>query len=1165
MSASVDKARRRELRAAAAAGGAPPRDSSDAALAAFGRALKRQEARVASGEVKLPPSRGWRRHIPTGRASGGRAPAQVRVDNITHAVLAAAAAAARVRAGAADADERGDLEGAARCRAAAADASNAAAAASASKHAADVANAAAAEMAADASDAARAESIPAAAVAVACAASKAREAAAAHADALSAANHAAAAAAAADAVAAATGGTARSAAAVWAEGAVHYSGRVGGAAVWLKAQARRRGDVLFGEPGTVTIIARQAARAAEMGALNAAVARIASDASEGAAAVGDVAGAKLHFDRARSRWAHVAFSLPPDIAAKFSVGPARHPADVADIVWKAGDHAADIAAGASAKPVDVVGIAREINGAPPAPSVPAAEFEGAAPAHVEVDDDEPESGYKYFLTRLRDGNFAGLYHGDWRLPAGGAPYETCGKYLRLKGCALGDHSAEGVPFDTATAVEDSCRRIDCPICFEKSFERKAARIVGRMYGYVGLRRCSMVDWSREFTGGEGAAAASGDRYRPGPRKRIPLHGVLSAPDSMYAQLSTEKGVKAANAFVRRRLAAMGFEAAAVLFHPFRFDKKNGGAPYYSPHFHVFVFGWASGETIARLHAADGWVYKTIRAIKTVEHLYSAVLYVLSHVGIATLPSGRAADVYRYFGNLGTRKFGAYEVLEAQKDMPSAIKRILDARSKGKYPLLPAAVREGGSMDGAEWVPSISARLYVPADKTRRDAEGHEWTVTEFATLAEDVGMRVDNFEVASRDDYGRLLDRLGGAMSRDNPAYRPINRKDVVWAPPEVGPVGKGGISASAWYNEKGTAVDADGWGFNRHGVAVDKDGEPLRSDDTEGITKERIAEVKARLDQRSAAEDAGKFKSAWMDKDGNKITDGVPAEPMYPNEYSILAGIRAAEGARPAAAGAGEGARPAAAGGARAVGAAVNGAASVEGRGLKYLKSVAAAAGAGEGARPAAAGAGEGARPARGHSHAFIPMSAVARAAGEVEGERMPPVRICVVQVAYVPAAGVTDIDPTKRPPPRYIVFTLEPRLTGLCLICRRPLKVCVLDTVHGRLPVHAWLPGEPILVPRDRIALYNPEDHMSLPIYSREDATKGCETRVAVAPPHMAAYPPHAQARVRRQIAESKFSYQEYVLHGKRPDAEAIARFMAGERERLRAISPGITVDDR
>ena len=788
---------------------------------------------------------------------------------------------------------------------------------------------------------------------------------------------------------------------------------------------------------------REAVRAARE---DAARAEAAADAAalppdvRAASGISPAASAADLYDAARAGWLAAASALPADVRAGVEGRlpiPAR-PARADGLLRRARAIAADESARAARPAVDVLGLALEALRSRPVPARPPAGWMGldddggGAEGLADVDghgaeeiddDDEAGSGTELFFKRNREGDFAGVYHGEWRMLGNGPACSRGGEWLRLKGCMHEDHSGLGVEFDTAMAVEYACRRIDCPKCFEAAVDRKAGRVVNRLFAMVGWRRTDFQDCPA--------------------RERIPLHCVLSAPESEYGNLSTVEGVKRANAFVGRRLAAMGLEGAVVFFHPFRFDKKNGGAPYYSPHFHVFALGWIMYDKVAALHAEDGWVFKKISVIGSVEHLLMAVRYVLSHVGVAMPSEARkkTPDVVRYFGMAGVNKFGCDVLLEAQHDIAAPIERVFAQRSRGKYPLLPAGVLQAGeSMDGQAFVPIVSARLYEMDDKYRTDKEsGRKITVSEFRSMKEDAAARVDGFELRGRGDFDRLLERLGGLAARDNPALRPINQGDVAAAED----VAREGARRAA---EVVRAAAAGG-------------------DD-------------AALD--AAHEEAGRVLEE-SEAEGNEILD-----------------------------------------------------------------------------------------------------AARKRAAGMAEGARLPPARVLVVRVAYVSAGGaVVDgggagnegaarrapsrNNPIKTPRARFLVFILRPSVRQLCLICRRPLRVKVLDGEAAQaLPLHEWPAGEPMLIPRGRIKPPDPEDGL-IPIYSRKDGTADYDDRLLVAPPFMAAYPPHVQAAVRGAVERSEVSHELWVATGKRPSAEAVRAHIEQGRLLGRIARHGLSVDDR
>ena len=1016
MSASTTKARRREEAAVAKRRAEYEKRcaEADAEAAALGLSpmdrLVRAYARQAEYMKTHPPApRDWRPLIQKGRAAAGRPPFTERPIDPNVVGLKVSRAAHRAKIAVEDGGQRGAPRPIVDQAAAASDAARAAAS---NLNAADfLANTADAEAAHDAADACDVErGAPGsvwAALAAGRAAMSARASAAAWAAVMAAAARAAHCAAAADAAA----------------------GRVKVAADAAEASPLSRADMSWAAGAAVH--ARRAADAADRAGINAL-------AAEREAVEADADGrpyillGRARADRksareyaARARAAADAAAVSPGVRAALGMAPAASAIDLYEEACVAARRAAEslLAADADAVraahplpklPAGAAAIAKRARQGPnPKAQSPAAagaapsrapsgwydhvagvehvvlvEGGGAAPPPGE-DDEDPESGYAYFCQGIREGKFAGLVAGDWRPPGNGAAYETCGKYVRVKQCSHADHAGLGVPFDSGRAVENSCHRIDCPTCFETAFKRKAAddRAIGRMFSYIALRQSGL--------------------WEGGSKKWLPSHAVLSAPGHMYEVLKTAAGVKAARAFIRRRLAAMGIEAAIAIFHPWRFDKKNGGAPEYSPHFHLLLCGWTEPAVVKDLYERDGWIYKRIRGITTLEHLRQAMLYVLSHAGVATMPSGRAADVVRYFGNLGTRVFGSAMVHEAQAEVPEAIGKILQKLSHGKYPLLPPPVMSlAPDAEPPEFVPIMDTRIIAPADKIVAGPAGRKFAVAEFGTMADVAGGRTDAFEVACHADLDRFLRRAGRQAAKDNPAYRPINQTDV----------------------------------------------------------------VKVRVNGASI--------------------DTVPTSAI----------LRA------------------------------------QGKGVVHAKG------------------------------------------GDLKTVHLPLTcpRTLVIRVRYAPAGlaaagggGPVDVtlDPTKTPATRYVVIYLSPSLSNLCLICRRPLSVGVVDVPSGgRLAVHMWPDGQTILVPRDRLKSFNPEEHAGLPIYSRDTGHASVDWRVLAEPPHIAAYPTHVRAAVRRRVEESVVAAELAQNTGRRPDREVIIAEINARRARARARSGGMAdVDDR
>ena len=478
------------------------------------------------------------------------------------------------------------------------------------------------------------------------------------------------------------------------------------------------------------------------------------------------------YDGIRAEWLALRKSLPfgtANLIEKDIPIPAR-PARVFNLLQR-GSGYADLVARTAGEMPDVKELAEAAAGprrgpaAVPVPvrppagymvdrrKIPALESEDLDAAE---DAEEAGSGAKYFAARIKAGDFAGVFHGDWRMPGSEDTREKCGGYVRLKGCNHPDHDALGVPCDTAKAVPYYCYRIDCPACWEAAGGRGADRAVSRLDGHIMWRRSDL------YPGGP-------------PRVRRPLHCVLSLTDAQAKVASTVKGLKSLNGVIAARLKRVGIEAAVIVFHPFRFKKSSKSATaYYSPHLHVVGTGWVDYGAVAAAFAEDGMIFKMIRPVKTLEHANALLTYLFSHAGVAT-----GADLYRYFGEMGYVKHGVDELRDGQLDVPEGLEQVLRRRTRGKYPMIhPALV--GGTMPGAEAPPPIriSARIWDRPDQKRLLSSGRVVTETTWGKECFEAD-RLPDADITSAADMRRFVDQAGRACARDYPAIPPINSNDM--------------------------------------------------------------------------------------------------------------------------------------------------------------------------------------------------------------------------------------------------------------------------------------------------------------------------------------------------------------------------------------------------
>jgi hypothetical protein len=118
------------------------------------------------------------------------------------------------------------------------------------------------------------------------------------------------------------------------------------------------------------------------------------------------------------------------------------------------------------------------------------------------------------------------------------------------------------------------------------------------------------------------ANASTTRINQYDKSRIPIHLLLSVSSNQYHLKDKDLRKRA-----RKILEMIGFEGGAIIFHPFRFNKKIR-CWYYSPHFHII--GFVNRHQIHKGYGAFGWLVKDL-GIR--ESVFQSFCYLLSHCGI----------------------------------------------------------------------------------------------------------------------------------------------------------------------------------------------------------------------------------------------------------------------------------------------------------------------------------------------------------------------------------------------------------------------------------------------------------------------------------------------------------------------------------------------------
>jgi hypothetical protein len=270
-----------------------------------------------------------------------------------------------------------------------------------------------------------------------------------------------------------------------------------------------------------------------------------------------------------------------------------------------------------------------------------------------------QSGSSFFDEYRFLTNWDNTEHDDWTLPAIKDPHDWCGLW-RTDGCLnASEHSRLGygnVVF--VRQYQRSCFRPVCRLCYEKWIGRQANRATRRIEKFQNqsgrqsihiFLSVSQWDWNLPF-----------DQMRKKARKIIKEIGIIGA---------------------------------AVIFHPFRFNKKIR-CWYYSPHFHIVGFGQVSG--IVNSYYKNYWYIGYVGVRKSVFHTF---WYLLSHCGIK-----KGYHALAWVGDL------SYSKLKLEKERESSTcpycnGKFVQIYYAGLDPVVPPPEQFfEGLVDATDWLP-----------------------------------------------------------------------------------------------------------------------------------------------------------------------------------------------------------------------------------------------------------------------------------------------------------------------------------------------------------------------------------------------------------------------------------------------------------------------------
>lgn len=262
----------------------------------------------------------------------------------------------------------------------------------------------------------------------------------------------------------------------------------------------------------------------------------------------------------------------------------------------------------------------------------------------------------YFEEHQFMTNWFEAWHDGWHLPGTKDQHDWCGLWqtrgcLNVEGHRNSNHAGEIY----VKQYQRSCFRADCKTCFRRWIARQANRSTRRIEQYENQSKMKSK------------------------------HIVLSVSNWDYGLPFEELKKKAV--IIAKNIHCNG---GAVIFHPFRFNKKLR-LFYYSPHFHVIGFGIVIG--IAESYKKHGWFVKDLGFRESV---FQSFYYLLSHCGIR-----KGFKSVTWFGSL------SYSKLKVEQEPDSNVcpvcnKKLVQIYYDGSDSLIPVQKIYEGFVPEEDW-------------------------------------------------------------------------------------------------------------------------------------------------------------------------------------------------------------------------------------------------------------------------------------------------------------------------------------------------------------------------------------------------------------------------------------------------------------------------------
>jgi len=205
---------------------------------------------------------------------------------------------------------------------------------------------------------------------------------------------------------------------------------------------------------------------------------------------------------------------------------------------------------------------------------------------------------------------------EWDLPGQGNSWPYCGTYH--EGHACPDHFEESVK-----VYLQGCGRRDCPKCMLRWAAKRGSAVGERLYGIQFEARRRHLKWGRPYHA----------VFSPEPEDPEALRAFLPERPWTVDDFRNLRTECIAN------MKRAGCHGGVVIFHGWRNTKADkSGEWYWSPHFHVFGFGWLMPSP--EFHDLTGWVYKKIRTLTGLKDISRAASYLFDHCALGTFEDGK---------------------------------------------------------------------------------------------------------------------------------------------------------------------------------------------------------------------------------------------------------------------------------------------------------------------------------------------------------------------------------------------------------------------------------------------------------------------------------------------------------------------------------------------